>query len=94
MSLDVVDDLHNAEDEIGTLRHVLSIVVARWDAGMADVKLLDLMPEAISAARVALAGDYCRPSCYGRLATDAAPGDDETYGYCDDTCGCPCHGRE
>lgn len=109
MSLDDVDDLHNAEDWIGSLNHVLSLVVARFDvATLAGNEAPDFLTEAIAAARVALAGDYCRPSCYGRKPTEdmlddndqlrddlVLPDDvDLSYGWCDPVCGCPCHHGE
>lgn len=109
MSLDAVDDLHEAEDMIGSLTHALALVVARWDAADPEaVADLDLVGEAIAAARRHLPGDYCRPSCYGRKPTEDMLDDDgelrddlalpdtvdQSYGWCDPVCGCPCHRGE
>lgn len=55
MSADMVDDLHEAEDRIGALEHVLR-------------RLLDSLPEEwhdnfVDDARTTLEAGYQRPSC-------------------------------
>jgi len=90
-----MDDLHEAEDQIGALRDVLANVVARWDASAAR-GLFGGTPlgDAIAAARLALVDNYCRPSCSGwRTGLNEGDGVTEEDG-CPDTCGCPCHNGE
>ena len=77
MSADSVDDLHYAEDIIGTLRAALRKVVDIDDAG----DLTDLIDEIRPALDEAEA--YCRPTC-GHLDFGECH---------DDCCGCPCDPR-
>lgn len=93
MSLDGVDDLHCAEDEIGELRHELALIIGRFDAGGPTFRWITapLLGDAIAHARGILATRYCRPSCNGVLppeSDEVQDGDDE---FCSDVCGCPCH---
>lgn len=87
MSLDIVDDLHHAEDTIGTAAAVLTRLLAVAPAPrMGSSEYATVIEE----ARRALADldGYCRPGC------DSIRGDRDT---CDDEdqegCGCPCHDR-
>lgn len=84
MSIDMVDDLHSAEDTIGLLRQSLYTL---WEfaenhpwTGLGDAP--KYVKDAL-ALGMANAADYCRPSC----ERDEADG---TY-LCDDDCGCPGH---
>lgn len=54
MSTDVVDDLHAAEDMIGTLMTAIDAIVGAWESG-------DLAGAVNEAA--GLTGPWCRPSC-------------------------------
>lgn len=90
MSIDVIDDLHNAEDRIGLLESVLRELL---DEPL--MPRLDRVPftaeeqsyeYAVRNARSAVDfEEYCRPSCQGG---------DECGDECgDEDCGCPCSHR-
>lgn len=66
MSMDTIDDLHFAEDEVGRL----ATEVARLKLGLADG---DLVPDAAVAAELS---GYCRPTCRHRDEGECASGDD------------------
>lgn len=85
MSLDIVDDLHAAEDRIGLLEMALENVLA-----LVPPPIIGCDMEEVRIANAVLADPFCRPSCEQEKEWAE---DDPGYEH-DDCCGCPCHSRD
>ncbi len=91
MSVDVVDDLHSAEDTAGALALVLEDMLNQTrdvDVDKAITAGLDIdryrATRATALARVEGWQSYCRPSCGADGEAGKCESEDPT------TCGCPC----
>jgi hypothetical protein len=82
MSTDSVDDLHHAEDNLGSFAAVLEELLAVDEDQLEPVLVM-------ARLRVADWHNYCRPTCGAE--GNAGPGDGDCED--DDCCGCPCHDR-
>lgn len=85
MSVDTVDDLHAAEDEIGHLTAALGGLLrlaGGTPKGITSAEVAEIINEARAAHACAVA--YCRPSC-GHYDTGRCEAGGEEAG-----CGCPC----
>jgi len=79
VSMDIVDDLHAAEDLIGELRAALTTALTNDRIGQGPLR----GPDRRTLVRLATEA-YCRPTC----GTNGEPHDDTDE---QETCGCPCH---
>jgi hypothetical protein len=89
MSADMVDDIHNAEDRIGLLEHVLrELLDSPLLPPLDRVPFSDAEKEherVVRAARLAEIDEYCRPTCAFLWEDECQDGPD---------CGCPCGHEE